>query len=472
MSIIHKLLVAGIFLINLTALAQSRPPQFVILAFDGSKSLGMWSETIDFASEARKKLKQDLKFTYFISGVYFLANEYRNHYEEPTHGSGSSAIGFGGSKDDVVSRVRKINMATDDAHEIASHANGHYDGTAWSEDNWNSEFDQFTDLVFNFSINNVLEVFDAIKIKSEQILGFRAPLLGTNKELWTAQQSHGILYDTSLINKMDYWPRKNSHGIWNFPLASVVIAGSGKKTISMDYNFYYAQSQAAEADEDLLPGYQQEMYDTYMNYFLNNYNGNRAPLNIGHHFSKWNKGIYWQALKDFAMDVCGLPEVRCVTYTELMDYMNGLKDETIDAYQAGQFEKALAYVPENIPASPLSVSMNWQVTSSNKLFLRVEGPDREILLKNNSRLKVRFNEHTLQVQKTDLGEYFVDTKGLNLVGPQKLQTSIIQDGRELLHSSRYLFNNKGQIVIASDDIEDYYSQMGDLPEAHIDEPNH
>ena len=43
-----------------------RPPQYVLLAFDGSKSLPFWEESRDFARE------NDIKFTYFISGVYFL----------------------------------------------------------------------------------------------------------------------------------------------------------------------------------------------------------------------------------------------------------------------------------------------------------------------------------------------------------------------------------------------------------------
>src|ERR1700759_2357249 len=44
----------------------NRPPQFVVLAFDGSKSLGMWQETRKFAKDMTAAGKP-VKFTYFIN---------------------------------------------------------------------------------------------------------------------------------------------------------------------------------------------------------------------------------------------------------------------------------------------------------------------------------------------------------------------------------------------------------------------
>ena len=80
-----------------------------------------------------------------------------------------------------------------------------------------------------------------------------------------------------------------------------------------------------------------QMLATYLDYFRANYAGNRAPLNIGHHFEALQGGVYNEALKDFARQVCGLPEVRCATYSELADYMDAQSAETIAAYQEGAF---------------------------------------------------------------------------------------------------------------------------------------
>jgi hypothetical protein len=50
--------------------------------------------------------------------------------------------------------------------------------------------------------------------------------------------------------------------------------------------------------------------------------------------------VYHQALQAFAQSVCGLPEVRCVTYTQLADFMDGLSQSTLAAYQSGDFPHA------------------------------------------------------------------------------------------------------------------------------------
>ena len=42
---------------------------------------------------------------------------------------------------------------------------------------------------------------------------------------------------------------------------------------------------------------------------------------IDNHFSQWNDGIYWEAMKEFARKVCDLPNVRCSTFSDLVKYM-------------------------------------------------------------------------------------------------------------------------------------------------------
>ena len=72
----------------------ARPPQFIALAFDGSQSLDMWNETRQFTKEMRAQNK-DVRFTYFISGVYFLGQKNKTFYKGPGHLAGHSDIGFG-----------------------------------------------------------------------------------------------------------------------------------------------------------------------------------------------------------------------------------------------------------------------------------------------------------------------------------------------------------------------------------------
>jgi hypothetical protein len=45
-------------------------------------------------------------------------------------------------------------------------------------------------------------------------------------------------------------------------------------------------------------------------------------------------------LQAFAKSVCALPEVRCVTYRQLADFMDGLSESTLAAYQKGDFPHA------------------------------------------------------------------------------------------------------------------------------------
>lgn len=89
----------------------------------------------------------------------------------------------------------------------------------------------------------------------------------------------------------------------------------------MNYSFYVAQSAAAPAPREL-PGLQQQVLASYDDAFERVYRGNRAPLIVGNHFAPWNGGIYRQALSDFMLDVCSQPDVRCVSFAELADWLD------------------------------------------------------------------------------------------------------------------------------------------------------
>ena len=151
-------------------------------------------------------------------------------------------------------------------------------------------------------------------------------------------RERGFRYDTSGDALPDAWPVKEG-GLWRFNLANIRLHGSGRKTLSMDYNFLVAQSFGF-ADRRNAERHGRQMLLTYLDYFKTNYAGNRAPIHIGHHFTDYQSGAYRHALKAFARMVCGLPEVRCVTYKTLADFMDGLDMPTLQAYRAGDFPRA------------------------------------------------------------------------------------------------------------------------------------
>jgi len=127
------------------------------------------------------------------------------------------------------------------------------------------------------------------------------------------------------------------------------MQGSGKGILSMDYNFFFAHSRAV-ADPRRYEMAREEMLQTYLHYFKTNYTGNRAPLHIGHHFAYYQGGAYNEALRSFARAVCDLPEVRCVTYAALADFMDGQSTDTLAAYRKGDFAHA--------PSPALNVAAN------------------------------------------------------------------------------------------------------------------
>ena len=247
--------------------------------------------------------------------------------------------------------------------------------------------------------------------------------------------------------------------MWNFPLAEVVIAGTGKKTLSMDYNFYYAQSRGEPdyAHSDL---FEQQMYDTYVNYFNNNYNGNRAPIHIGHHFSKWNNGAYWRAMQRFAAAVCAQPEVECINYRELTEYMDKVPNSVIDQWQQGNFDHRL----------PL------RLATTNGRGLKMN-----VALKNdrgNLKPDIHFDERSMRYEvKRYINEQEVSERDFNLdkvaeVTAQGEKSTVgfkvMVNGREVSRVTHEVSNlDQAGSEVWSEALEKR-ALKGDLPEAHQD----
>ncbi len=313
-----------------------RPPQFVVMAFDNCTELERWQELTDFAAQMNSDGDR-LHFTFFVSGINFIADASRKVYEGPHQPRGASRINFGGSPEQVRKRVDYVNDLQRAGHEIASHAVGHFNGGAWSAGDWDKEFRAYHEILKNVGPNNGLAE-TKLAFPLTEVIGFRAPYLAKSPGLYAALKNNGFRYDTSGVGQSDAWPERID-GIWRFNLAMLRIAGSGKGTLSMDYNFFVAQSRAAN-DPRRYEAAREQTLQTYLHYFRVNYAGNRAPLHIGHHFTAYQGGVYNEALKSFARAVCDLPEVRCVSYARLADFMDQQNAETLAAYRKGDFARA------------------------------------------------------------------------------------------------------------------------------------
>lgn len=325
-------LVCGALFSAPAAASLERPPQFVVISFDNCGELERWQELSDFLDETGKAGER-VRFTFFVSGTNFLPDAKRHRYRAPHQAPGASNIGFGGSPGDVARRIDFINRLYASGNEIASHAVGHFDGKAWSPGDWGYELQSYAEL-----LRGADEDGAKFSLAPGTVRGFRAPYLGRGPALFAALNTAGFRYDASGVGNAGEWPQKID-GLWRFNLAQLRIAGSGRPTLSMDYNFLVAQSGPA-GNPKLQHVFREEMLRTYLDYFRSNYAGNRAPIHIGHHFSPMQGGVYNQALLTFARTVCSLPEVRCTTYKELADYLDAAGPAALQAYQRGSFPRA------------------------------------------------------------------------------------------------------------------------------------
>ena len=311
-----------------------RPPQFIAISFDNCGELDRWRELHDFLGEVNAGGAR-AHLTFFVSGTNFLPYAKRATYRAPGQLAGTANSGFGGTPEDVRRRVDYINRLRAEGHEIGSHAVGHFDGRNWSAAEWAQEFRSYTELLD--AVGRTSEG-EGLSFSADAIKGFRAPYLSRSAGLYQTEKDFRFRYDASGVGDANAWPEKIG-GVWRFNLASLRIAGSGRHTLSMDYNVLVSQSGVA-GNPRLQPQFRDEMLRTYLAYFRSNYVGNRAPLHIVHHFSPMQGGAYNAALKDFIRKVCGLPEVRCVTYGTLADFLDSSAD-ALQAYRRGDFPKAM-----------------------------------------------------------------------------------------------------------------------------------
>ncbi|SFQ72227.1 hypothetical protein SAMN05216176_11185 [Nitratireductor indicus] len=287
-------------------------PQYVIISFDGAQHIAQWQRSRALGREI------NAHFSYFLSCVYLLTPETRFTYKAPGFGKPRSNVGYAQSRDEVAGRLDQIWQAHLEGHDISSHGCGHFDGKGWSLSDWNSEFEQFTDIVGGAWKRNGIEGEPAgwQDFVHDEIRGFRAPYLSTNNALYKALAGQGFLYDASGVSKGPVLPKARG-GVERFSLPLIPEGPNERNVIAMDYNLYVRHSGGKERPEKASV-YEERAYEAFLASFDKQYRGQRIPVQLGFHFTLMNGGAYWNALERFAREVCSKNDVRCVSYRDYL----------------------------------------------------------------------------------------------------------------------------------------------------------
>ncbi len=300
-------------------------PQFVLISFDGSKSIDIWKD-IRALKDEMKASGTPIHVTQFINTAYFLTGATRDQYEGPGQERGQTNIGVSDGIEDIRARINAINNAVLDGDEIAVHTTGHFSGLRWQKEDWIQELASFNPILFGLNTMYRDARLPSIQLKPADIIGFRAPYLDRNANLYSVlHELPHFSYDSSEVGDSVSWPKKDARGLWHIPLGTIEYGAQKSRVLAMDYNIYFRDSQAQDTIKTGTPEWQRVYTDTlngFLGYFTRNYHGTRAPVLVGYHFQKWNDGVYWEALKAFAHQVCGQKEVKCGTFKELVSYLN------------------------------------------------------------------------------------------------------------------------------------------------------
>lgn len=300
-----------------------KPPQFVVFSWDGA---GEDSQQL-FSHFREVGKKYDANMSYFLSGVYLLPDAKKKLYDPPKHNAGSSDIGFNDTKGirDTLTQVRGAWL---DGNEIGTHFNGHFCGKdggvgTWSVAEWKSEINQAKSFVKGWKSNDPeLKGLKPLPFDyDKELIGGRTPCLEGQKNMVAAARSMGFRYDSSGVNDQ-VWPKKKG-GIWDLSMQLVPVPGREFETLSMDYNFMFNQSGTTQGDPDQHEYWGNQMRDGLLQAFDRSYDGNRAPLIIGNHFESWNGGTYMRAIEETIETVCTKQGVRCVSFKQLADWLDG-----------------------------------------------------------------------------------------------------------------------------------------------------
>ncbi|MFI6521334.1 hypothetical protein ACIBF1_37670 [Spirillospora sp. NPDC050679] len=318
-----------------------RPPQFVVFSWDGAgeDSNRLFSRFRELGAELGATQ------TFFLSGIYLLPKSERMRYRPPGHPRGASAISY--LSDDAVRRtLGEVGRAWSGGNEIGTHFNGHFCGptgvASWTPAQWRSEIEQAKWFVKNWKTTTGWKHRPPLPFDYDaELIGGRTPCLEGRANVRKAARGMGFRYDSS-GNGAQVWPRRRD-GLWDIPLQQVPLPGRGREVLAMDYNYMANGAGGAAMRASLMSGFERA------------YDGNRAPLIVGNHFEQWRGGVYMEAVADVMRAVCAKPEVRCVSFRTLVDWLDAQDPRVLAGLRGlGVGERPAAGWPDGTPDPALA----------------------------------------------------------------------------------------------------------------------
>jgi peptidoglycan/xylan/chitin deacetylase (PgdA/CDA1 family) len=317
-------------------LAASSVPMFVVLGFDDNGYADGINWVLDNLHSRKNADGTAARATFFISAGF--ASDFFN------------AAG-GQSEGDLINSWKRIKT---DGHEIANHTWSHGQTLMGADEaTWQTEITKAHDLFVN-----------TLGVEDCKLGGFRTPFLGFSQATFDAIKATGIRYDASVefgydwwqpagsmvgwgpgtteSGKHYYWPFTmnqpflngfaskgvtNIPGVWEFPVYTFnkIAADMASTVTGFDFNLWTkCQSDSTFSFTDVL----KQSLDQRLA-------GNRSPFTIGAHtdnYSQFNSSantawtlfnyqVRRKALADFIDYALSKPEVRLVTYRQLIAWM-------------------------------------------------------------------------------------------------------------------------------------------------------
>lgn len=215
-------------------------------------------------------------------------------------------VHYASDLDRVLDKVRNIRALAQAGVEMGSHAVRHDHGRDWDLARWRHE------------IADVQRISDLHGLPRP--VGFRAPFLEWNEDLYTALREHGYRYDVSRTGNGNAWPARHPRtGLWTFHIPSVRLPGRADPVLYFDDNVRVLLEREARARGLHGAAAERWMDDTYVDVsltaFEQRYYGNRAPFVVGGH------GSFRTATVRLMRQICHRPQVHCATFSQAVEYL-------------------------------------------------------------------------------------------------------------------------------------------------------
>lgn len=202
-------------------------------------------------------------------------------------------------------KVENLRVLAGMGVELSSHGVRHDHGAPWDLPRWRAE------------VRDNARILDLFGLPHPT--GFRAPFLEAGPSAYRAFSEAGARYDAGCLGDGSWPTRDPETGVWRFCLPMVNVEGRPNPVLFFDDNMRTVLGalarerglNGAAAEELMDEGY----HRAAMQGFLRRYRGNRAPFLVSGH------GTMQRAMMRTLRHVCELPDVRCATMREALEYV-------------------------------------------------------------------------------------------------------------------------------------------------------